>query len=103
MYSFMHFNSNVCIIVAGMQTYDMCATFQRVHSASTLGFVTPGYLEGENYPNNSLCQCTFETTVANGQDRSLNLTVEDLNLETCSQSSNQYDTLTVSAVYTFEI
>lgn len=90
------------ILTASQQTFDLCTTFQRTTEESSLTLVTPGYLEGVQYPNNSYCECTIRSDPFSGRPQSLNMTVEDLSLEDCSTTDTPWDTLTITAVYLFE-
>ena len=94
--------NNISGTVVAQETYDMCATFQRRFDEQTLRLVTPGYLENEKYPNGSLCECNLYTT-GESQSNSLNVTVEDMKIEDCSSFSTHFDTLTITAVYLFEL
>ncbi|XP_067946438.1 uncharacterized protein [Watersipora subatra] len=88
--------------VHGIQTFDMCATFQLATDEKSLRLVTPGFLEGKNYPNSSECECVVEERQVSGVNLALNITVESLDLEVCNDA-NPFDTITISAVYQFEI
>ena len=90
------------LVFSGMVTLDLCASFTHSYEDKSITLVTPGYQENAKYPNMSYCQCDIQTLIPTSRDRSLNLTVQDLKLENCSESSTPYDTLTVRTAYSYQ-
>lgn len=86
-----------------MAQLNMCETFARDFTLSTIYLITPGYTEG-SYPPSISCECDIETLTPTSQGKSLNITVDDMQLEDCTNLGiSDFDTVTIRAAYQFQI